>query len=342
MRFRRWSRALIPIAGLVAVAALLGGTWVVDRATPTPLRGGAPPEPLIVPTSHLTRTQSAAVSVKVVSAAGSPVRTAAGGTITDLRMAVGSALDDGAVVAAIDDLPVTAMVAPAPLYRNLGPGDKGADVERLQRWLGGLGYPTGGVDGTYGGGTATAVARFNKDHGRTGDTFDLAAVAWIGRTSPRIGTVAVSVGDQIAAGAELGRSDGRPVSITVTEPKSSLSGASAYKLVVGQAAVPYEPSKGQVSAEADVAAVAAALGAAVEGTGRIESANPVTVMSVPAGALVTDSEGKVCVFPDATAAPVPVTAMSSALGVVDIEPIDTLTSVLANPAQVRVRLSCAS
>ena len=65
------------------------------------------------------------------------------------------------------------------------------------------------------------------------------------------------------------------------------------------------------------------------------------VAVVPSGALVTDESGKTCVFPGPTADPTPVTAIGGGLGGVDIEPVPTLTEVLANPAEVRTDLRCA-
>jgi putative peptidoglycan binding protein len=59
--------------------------------------------------------------------------------------------------------------APTVPTTPLKPGDRGANVQRLQRALAQLGYPAGTADGVYGTATAQAVTRFQRAHGLTAD-----------------------------------------------------------------------------------------------------------------------------------------------------------------------------
>ena len=52
-----------------------------------------------------------------------------------------------------------------PKYTELAKGSKGEDVKQLQQRLKDLGYLSGSVDGSYGGGTASAVSNFQNQNG---------------------------------------------------------------------------------------------------------------------------------------------------------------------------------
>ena len=52
-----------------------------------------------------------------------------------------------------------------PKYTELAKGSKGEDVKQLQQRLKDLGYLSGSVDGSYGGGTASAVSSFQNQNG---------------------------------------------------------------------------------------------------------------------------------------------------------------------------------
>jgi hypothetical protein len=54
-------------------------------------------------------------------------------------------------------------------YAELRPGDQGEWVQYLQGLLAEKGYPVGAVDGSYGPGTAAAVAKLQADHGLPAD-----------------------------------------------------------------------------------------------------------------------------------------------------------------------------
>ncbi len=64
----------------------------------------------------------------------------------------------------VDGRPVRLMYGSGPMYRTLKPGDKGRDVEQLERNLAELGYTGFTPDQEYTELTAAAVKRWQKSH----------------------------------------------------------------------------------------------------------------------------------------------------------------------------------
>ncbi|WP_405862000.1 peptidoglycan-binding protein [Streptomyces sp. NBC_01515] len=77
----------------------------------------------------------------------------------------GTKIKEGDVLMRVNGRPVFALGGSVPMYRALGPGTSGDDVTQLQKALKRLGFDPGGTSGTYGQGTATAVADWYKSEG---------------------------------------------------------------------------------------------------------------------------------------------------------------------------------
>ncbi|MFG2778198.1 peptidoglycan-binding protein [Streptomyces prunicolor] len=77
----------------------------------------------------------------------------------------GTKIKEGDVLMTVNGRPVFALGGSVPMYRALGPGTSGDDVTQLQKALKRLGFDPGGTGGTYGQGTATAVADWYKSKG---------------------------------------------------------------------------------------------------------------------------------------------------------------------------------
>ncbi|MGW0833642.1 peptidoglycan-binding protein [Streptomyces prunicolor] len=77
----------------------------------------------------------------------------------------GTKIKEGDVLMTVNGRPVFALGGAVPMYRALGPGTSGDDVTQLQKALKRLGFDPGGTGGTYGQGTATAVADWYKSKG---------------------------------------------------------------------------------------------------------------------------------------------------------------------------------
>jgi len=79
----------------------------------------------------------------------------------------GAVLEPGDVLYRIDELPTYWAYGDVPMYRGLGSGSEGGDVEQLQRYLQAEGYLEDDVaiDGEYGAVTRAAVEAWQEDHG---------------------------------------------------------------------------------------------------------------------------------------------------------------------------------
>jgi len=77
----------------------------------------------------------------------------------------GTKIKEGDVLMTVNGRPVFALGGSVPMYRALGPGTSGDDVTQLQKALQRLGFDPGSISGTYGQGTATAVAAWYKSKG---------------------------------------------------------------------------------------------------------------------------------------------------------------------------------
>ncbi|WP_460370689.1 peptidoglycan-binding protein, partial [Actinocorallia lasiicapitis] len=88
-----------------------------------------------------------------------------GGTVT-WAPAAGAIVARGKSLVRLDGLPVTLMYGKIPMYRRLGTGDEGKDVEQLERNLKALGYGDSlTVDEEFTSATASAVAEWQEDRG---------------------------------------------------------------------------------------------------------------------------------------------------------------------------------
>lgn len=77
--------------------------------------------------------------------------------VTRRSLAVGVGFDAGTVLVEVADRPVIALPGPVPLLRDLGPGDRGPDVKRLQTALREAGIYSASVDGVFGPQTGAAL-----------------------------------------------------------------------------------------------------------------------------------------------------------------------------------------
>jgi hypothetical protein len=316
------------------------GAWAAVVAIPDPTQAGAEVAPVVAPVTTAERRASGVVTVEVQQAAAATVQSTVGGIVT-ATVPVGTVLGNGTEAVRIDDRPVPAMVAAAPLWRSLTRGDRGEDVRRLQEFLVATGHLTIAPDGVFGSSTATAVADFARTIGlpRGTTTFDPAWVVWVGAEPFEVRSVTAPVGTAVGAGTPLLGGPQAAQAVTVAEPQGGLGAAfgEVAELVVGSVRVPYPVGSGVVTEPADVAALVGALSPTTSGSGRVEATDGVEVLSVPASAVVSGPSGAVCVYPGAEAAPVRVTTVGGGASTVQIDPAsvaEDLTSVLVNPGAV--------
>jgi peptidoglycan hydrolase-like protein with peptidoglycan-binding domain len=90
----------------------------------------------------------------------------ASGTLTALPKE-GDVLRPGDMLYRVDERPTYWTTGDVPMYRQLGSGSEGADVEQLQRYLQSTGHLSADapVDGEFGSGTRKAAKAWQEDHG---------------------------------------------------------------------------------------------------------------------------------------------------------------------------------
>ena len=160
---------IIAVAGAVVIAATVAAAWFFgssDAAAPSP--GSAALATVPVRRGDLVETRGVAGQLGYGQATNLIAR--ASGTVTALA-AEGSVVRRGEPLYAVDGRPVTLLIGLVPMYRQLKPGDSGADVAQLEQNLHALGYNGFTVDDEYTSTTAAAVKRWQGDRGldKTGE-----------------------------------------------------------------------------------------------------------------------------------------------------------------------------
>lgn len=165
VRRRRALLGVVGIAVVLAVAGLLASTAI--RSPADELADAAPPEPTLLTADVVRTTVRETVIVRgTVSAARQYEVTPAapqGGAqiVTAEGLAAGSEIAQGALLVEVAGRPLFALAGEKPAYRDLNPGDRGADVAQLQGSLTSLGFDVSGDDlGVYGSATRDAVGAF--------------------------------------------------------------------------------------------------------------------------------------------------------------------------------------
>ncbi|GAA2274004.1 hypothetical protein GCM10010415_46660 [Streptomyces atrovirens] len=173
---------------VVAAVALVGaGGWFAGSRMQSPADAAAshrPPEagPVTVAVERRSLTASVVAqgsvefaspqSVTLAGPVGSPDSgsgEAGAGDGVAQRItkapAAGAEVKEGDVLMQVSGRPVLVLRGTVPMYRTLGPGASGDDVEQLQRALTRLGFDSGSANGTYGQSDAAAVSRWYESKG---------------------------------------------------------------------------------------------------------------------------------------------------------------------------------
>jgi multidrug efflux pump subunit AcrA (membrane-fusion protein) len=168
-------RGVRSLAGLVGVSLLSGGVgWVASRelqspadvaartAAPVASRIVAPVEFRVLRSTLFTRGTVRFGSPRVVTLPVSAVKT--GSSVVIAPPVKGASLSEGSKVADIGGRPVVVLEGETPMYRDIRPGDSGADVASLKVALGRLGFAAGDGD-VFDGVAEEAVGRWLRSVG---------------------------------------------------------------------------------------------------------------------------------------------------------------------------------
>jgi peptidoglycan hydrolase-like protein with peptidoglycan-binding domain len=154
---------------------------------------------------------------------GNPVSTRREGTVTALPEE-GATLEQGDVVAWIDNQPVMLLYGELPIWRAMSDDVEGPDVLQLETALTALGFNESEssmtVDDTYTGSTESVVEIWQESIGADEDGIvDLGDVIFV--SGPvRVDALQVSVGDQIASGTAIFTTSGDDLEIGFDLPSS--------------------------------------------------------------------------------------------------------------------------
>jgi multidrug efflux system membrane fusion protein len=253
-RLRRRRAAALTVAAVAAVAATGGVLLATFIKSPAQLAAETAPPPPTQLSAPVTRqvitgtvlapgviTPPPEVTGLSGRDSGSPGTLA---VVSRSTLRRGTIVRAGQVIVEVSGRPLFALRGAVPAYRDLAPGDTGADVAQLQRGLAAIGYPAGGdTAGTFGAGTAAAVAAFYTTLGYTMPdgvaVVPRAEIMFVPRFPARVVTVAGPVGKQAtgslatlamgspAVAAQLNPSDGALIKpgmpVTVTDPATGLT-----------------------------------------------------------------------------------------------------------------------
>lgn len=161
---RRWGW----FGGLVVLVGVSVGAWWVGASSQSPdqaaARAAEPTASWVTAVVELrvlsaTVIQRGDVRAEVSSSVGVPVSVEGDPVVTQVVVAAGESVVEGARVVEVSGRPVFVLQGDVPVYRTLRPGMSGADVSQLQSALTRLGL-TPDVDGVFGELTKVAVTDF--------------------------------------------------------------------------------------------------------------------------------------------------------------------------------------
>lgn len=336
-------RGLVTVVLLIGVApVLLGLAWLISDAAGSDLAGDAPTPPIGVVVQEGSEGQSVPAVAGVEGAASDVVRSPRSGTVTNSRLATGAVVAPGDVALWIDDRPVLAFFASAPLWRDLHRGDRGEDVRRAAEFLALAGFLKGAPGDRADADFMAAVAAMAKTrHLASSQALLRDDLVWLGASGSTLKAVAVKIGDPVVRAKALAtstpRSRGVAFDVLGTPP------ARLDTLTVGSTTVDLTPSEvaaRRVTSEESVQAIRAELAANPQAVMSVGSRSGRRVGVVPATAVVTDATGKQCVFADATGQPIMVEVSAGGLSAANVSAELIGRTVLANPREVRTDLSC--
>ena len=233
-------------AAAISVAGLAATLWVKSPAQLAAEHG--PPSPSILTAPVAEQVLTATVVVRGTVVAGSPLSVTPTGAqgasslvITRTPKHPGDAVTPGSVLVEVSGRPVIALRGALPAYRDLRPGDTGADVAQLQAALKALGYADSDKPGKFGAGTKKAVSALYQHlgytppttggPGGTGDAAALQAAAQRVTTAQRAATAAAQAVTQAQADLAAAKATTPPDPAAVAHAETALGQAkqnSAY------------------------------------------------------------------------------------------------------------------
>jgi len=256
------------------------------------------------------------------------------GVLTDSNCEPGGTLTSGDRVFTVDNQPVIALHTQTPLWREIGPGMRGADVAAVQTELNNLGADLQ-VTGEFGPLTAAAVRNLWRDAGRSPDDswVRLSQIVWLPEREVTVSECHAQVGDRVETGGAAATIGGTLNSLTVRIPVGDES-APRIAFIPGTDIVTPIPGDGLITDQAFLSryflthAFSQYLSGAVsEVPISTQLVEPINVIAVPASALydVVGSAG--CVIGDGQPKEVSIIASQFGQTLVTSDPLPSSVAV---------------
>lgn len=175
---RTRSRWIVSVGAVLAVFVLAVGFWFASQFQSSAQQEAdatAPPAgPVFAEVSSGTLAAEVGFTGDVGPSAQYPVTVvpaadASRSVVTGRPLASGSTASSGHALTEVNGRPLFGLQSPFPFYRDMGVGDRGPDVEALQKALVARSYLTA-ADGRFGSATAQAVTRWYEEGGYTAPT----------------------------------------------------------------------------------------------------------------------------------------------------------------------------
>lgn len=309
-------RLLLPAAA--ALVGLAGGIILVSAfppAAPTSLQPPTPPRSLGLQQTEFRDERSMGLMANVDRAAAIALN--GNGVLTATSCVPGQKVESGATIAQLDGAPIVALATSTPLFRDLVPGDEGADVVALRHALRELGFDVD-ADGRYSPAVRDTVAKLQRDTGiaPADGSLRLASVAWLPARTVAVASCELAVGERYELGAPFAQVPGalRSLTLVADESIAAVPGDRTIRLGSQEFAMPESgvivdrPVLDAVAASPEYRAGAAkAKDSPLSVTARLVT--PLRVVAVPPGALVGTGRATRCVqLENGTTAPVRIVA----------------------------------
>ncbi|SNS90931.1 hypothetical protein SAMN06309944_1326 [Micrococcales bacterium KH10] len=239
-------RSLIFVLPLLAVWAIPVSvlTMVAPAVEEAEAERVTPVEPDTIPVGSRSSDQATSVGLSVGFGQSASVAVRASGLVTAVHLSPGKSVKQCRALIDINDVPVLAYRAKAPLFRDLAVKDKGTDVQALAQYLVACGtLDKADISNTFTSQIESAVKTLQRDVLKVKDTGEFATsyVAFIPREVKLVKTIPVTIGDEVNPGTEIISVSGPPQSVTIVDPDLGqpldLSAPDGYVLHSGETSI---------------------------------------------------------------------------------------------------------
>lgn len=309
-------RTLAVIAAFVLGCGIVVGAAVAYCLLPAPGGDLAPsPAEKTYPVTVVDFVDQRTLPLAPTFSEGSELRAAASGVVTSSACVPGQPLASGQVAFSVNGVPVVALSADVPFYRDLGWGDAGSDVDSLRRALADLGYSLD-ASGEYSRDVFEALSAIQDSKGSYFDDggFHLSDFLWVPPGAGAVDTCEVKIGQSYIPGSTFATTASTLTSLSLAgdETEQIVPGERKLQVFGVEVVIPENGVLTDPEALAQIAASPEA-GREVTGQGEDESAlvsgmselvTPLRVAPVPAASVFGIQGSRGCVASERESYPV--------------------------------------